>query len=318
MDPGQDWCLQCGAGAPGSLGRRPELALGGGDLTAAAVLVLGAAAAGYAALNKEGAHKPPPTVVAVDDHSRRGDAHADAPVTPTPTTPGRRRPPRLRTPAAANPLCSTGTAKPPKIPLTAPHAESPEHYHHAHEHQQRIESTTAPPAAANESARREPRTNRSPARSCSTPTRPPPTTPTATRRATSATPAWRSTATPRPLDRSGRTRRWRRDGGGAADRSEQRRSSSSALELVTSTPGMTCRCTAPSQHLPELDHRPRLGAAQPSIWSRSKRHVRIKLRDPRTRSASSRCGSAGRRRLSRHAAGARPRERQRTGTVPGE
>jgi len=49
MAPGQDWCLQCGAGAPGSLGSsswRWAAAIMG----VVAILVLGAAAAGYAAL----------------------------------------------------------------------------------------------------------------------------------------------------------------------------------------------------------------------------------------------------------------------------
>src|SRR5207253_10572571 len=53
LSAGQDWCLQCGAGAPGSLGSgRPSWRSGAGILIATAVLALAAAAAGYAALNK--------------------------------------------------------------------------------------------------------------------------------------------------------------------------------------------------------------------------------------------------------------------------
>ena len=56
--PGQDWCLQCGAGAPGSLDAGgPSWRSAAVILTATAVLVLGAAAAAYAALDKEGAPK---------------------------------------------------------------------------------------------------------------------------------------------------------------------------------------------------------------------------------------------------------------------
>ncbi len=53
MGPAQDWCLECGAGAPGSLGAdHPSWRTGAAVAALAAALVLGAAAAGYAALNK--------------------------------------------------------------------------------------------------------------------------------------------------------------------------------------------------------------------------------------------------------------------------
>jgi hypothetical protein len=102
LAPGQDWCLQCGTGAPGSVGT------GGGRTLAAVlvttvVLVLGAAAAGYAALSKK--RPQAPTVTATV-------AQAPAPTTPaTVPTPG------AVTPTTATPL--PGIAKPPKIPLTA-------------------------------------------------------------------------------------------------------------------------------------------------------------------------------------------------------
>lgn len=100
LAPGQDWCLQCGTGAPGSVGT-------GGGRTLAAVLVttvvllLGAAAAGYAALSKKTPQAPTVTTTV-----------AQAPTTPaTIPTPG------AVTPTTATPL--PGLAKPPKIPLTA-------------------------------------------------------------------------------------------------------------------------------------------------------------------------------------------------------
>ncbi|MEA2214553.1 MAG: hypothetical protein QOK19_114 [Solirubrobacteraceae bacterium] len=99
MAPGQDWCLQCGAGAPGSVGRGGWRPLAG-VLAATTVLVLGAAAAGYAALSKKTRHAPVVT-------------RTVAQATPAPTTP---------TPGVTPPTTSTptpGIAKPPKIPLTA-------------------------------------------------------------------------------------------------------------------------------------------------------------------------------------------------------
>ena len=130
MDPGQDWCLQCGAGTPGSLDAGgPSWRAAATVLIATAVLVLAAAAAAYAALSKEGVHKVTPTVVAVATPpaaTASAPTSTPAPVTPTPTTPGAATPtPKAsETPPAANPLLSTGTTKPPKIPLTAPTPKS--------------------------------------------------------------------------------------------------------------------------------------------------------------------------------------------------
>ncbi|HEX5225117.1 MAG TPA: hypothetical protein VFW29_08310 [Solirubrobacteraceae bacterium] len=100
---GQDWCLQCGAGAPGSLhdgGWRPAAAV----LAVALALVLGAAAAGYAALNS---HAPKARVLT----TTAPEAAAPAPVTPTTTAPGTTGTPTTTIPPIAS--------KPPKIPLTA-------------------------------------------------------------------------------------------------------------------------------------------------------------------------------------------------------
>jgi hypothetical protein len=103
MAPGQDWCLQCGAGAPGNLGTpgwRPAATVAGVVL----VLVLGAAAAAIAALGKGSAKAPVVTTTV---------AQAPAPsATTTATAPGATG----STPAkSALPL---GAVKPPKIPLT--------------------------------------------------------------------------------------------------------------------------------------------------------------------------------------------------------
>jgi hypothetical protein len=154
MNPGQDWCLQCGAGAPSSLDAGgPSWRSAATILTATAVLVLGAAAAAYAALNKEGAHKAP-TIVAVATTPAVATPTPTTPVTPTPTTPGAATPtPKAsETPAAANPLLSTGAAKPPKIPLTAPTPKSSGTTTTPASTTKESSPTTTTPAAGNESA----------------------------------------------------------------------------------------------------------------------------------------------------------------------
>ncbi len=110
MQPAQDWCLQCGAGASGSLERTgPSWRSAGVVIGATAVLVLGAAAAGYAALSKEGAR--PHVVRAIVAQAPAAPATATPPATTTTPTPAAG--------AAGTPqLFGTTTAKPPKIPIT--------------------------------------------------------------------------------------------------------------------------------------------------------------------------------------------------------
>jgi len=113
LQEGQDWCLQCGTAAPGSLQssgpgwRSATVVLG---VTTA--LVLGAAAAAYAALSQPAPAKPAPKVVTI----------AQAPPVTTPSTPTvattPSTPSSLGTPTTIKPLPSS--TKPPKIPLTAP------------------------------------------------------------------------------------------------------------------------------------------------------------------------------------------------------
>jgi hypothetical protein len=103
MAPGQDWCLSCGAGAPGSIdgGRWGSLAT---IATITVALVLGAGAAAYAALSSKERKAPlvTKTVAAVVP-----------PVATTPTTPTFTVP---STPTSTVPSLT----KPPKIPLQAP------------------------------------------------------------------------------------------------------------------------------------------------------------------------------------------------------
>jgi hypothetical protein len=103
---GQDWCLNCGTGAPDSLATRtPTWRSAAVVLTALAVLVAGAAGAAYAALSK-GPAKAAPAVTTV--------AQAVAPATPppasTPTTPA-------VPPTATIPKIGAPTTVKPAVPL---------------------------------------------------------------------------------------------------------------------------------------------------------------------------------------------------------
>ncbi|MGA9876864.1 MAG: hypothetical protein WBQ21_13770, partial [Solirubrobacteraceae bacterium] len=111
MQEGQDWCLQCGAGKPGSIGRGgPGWRTGVAILGATAVLVGGAAVAAYAALNKP---KPKSAVIVVAKTPTV--APTATPTTPSTTTPG-------ATPTPGTP--TTVKAATPKIPLQTPTPKS--------------------------------------------------------------------------------------------------------------------------------------------------------------------------------------------------
>jgi hypothetical protein len=109
---GQDWCLQCGTGAPESLrARTPTWRSAAVILSALAVLVLGAAGAAYAALSKGGGKAAP----AVTTVAQVPAATTPAPTTPAPTVPpaatGTATTPKIGVPTTIKP------ATPPKIPL---------------------------------------------------------------------------------------------------------------------------------------------------------------------------------------------------------
>ena len=109
LQPGQDWCLQCGAGAPGSLGAS-GWHTGSALLAVVMLLVLGAIAAGYAALNKG----TPKAAVVTTTVAQTSPPAVSTPTTTTPITPGA----TATTPSTKSPL-GLGAVKPPKIPLTA-------------------------------------------------------------------------------------------------------------------------------------------------------------------------------------------------------
>ena len=125
LDDGQDWCLQCGAAAPGSLeGGGPSWRSATIVLAATTALVLGAAAAAYAALTQPSPQKPVTKVITV---AQVPAATPGATTTPgVPTIPGTATATTptgaLGTPTTIKPL--GGTSAPPSIPLTAPTPKS--------------------------------------------------------------------------------------------------------------------------------------------------------------------------------------------------
>jgi hypothetical protein len=110
MDTAQEWCLQCGAGAPDSLiARTPNWRSTVTVLAATVLLAAGAGTAAYAALSKAGVGARQATATV---------AQAPVPVTPTTATP---LPTTTKTPTpkVAKSAIPLRTVKPPKIPLTA-------------------------------------------------------------------------------------------------------------------------------------------------------------------------------------------------------
>jgi hypothetical protein len=118
MDGAQDWCLQCGRGAPGSLQTHAAgWRSGATALIATAILALGAAAAAYAALSKEnGKPRVVRTTVAQSATPPAASTPGGAPVPGAAATP----PSSLGTPTTVKPVLPTTAVKPPKIPLTTP------------------------------------------------------------------------------------------------------------------------------------------------------------------------------------------------------
>jgi hypothetical protein len=104
MQEGQDWCLQCGAGAAGGVGAGPGWRTGAAILAATALLVVGASVAAYAALTK-----PAPKRKQVAALVRPST------VAPSPTIPGTTPPP-----GGAPGVPTTVTPSTPSAPAPAP------------------------------------------------------------------------------------------------------------------------------------------------------------------------------------------------------
>lgn len=119
LTDGQDWCLQCGTGAPDSLRSRvPSWRSAAVVIAALVLLVAGAAGAAYAALSKGSAAPRTATVAVVQPPA----AVATTPVQPAS---GEVPPAKIGTPTTIKPSTPLGTAKPPKIPLSAPTPTTP-------------------------------------------------------------------------------------------------------------------------------------------------------------------------------------------------
>jgi hypothetical protein len=108
MEPDQDWCLNCGTAASGSLGQRPGWRAASTVIAITLALVLGAIAASYAAITSDDGKKPAAPAPAAA-------AQQQAPATPPATTP----------PAASTPTQSTPTQSTPTTPNKLPKVTTP-------------------------------------------------------------------------------------------------------------------------------------------------------------------------------------------------
>jgi hypothetical protein len=109
MEADQDWCLNCGTAASGSLGQRPGWRAASTVIGLTLVLVLGAIAASYAAITGDDAKKPAAAAPAP------AAAQQQAQATPPATTP----------PAASQPTESTPTESTPTTPSKLPKVTTP-------------------------------------------------------------------------------------------------------------------------------------------------------------------------------------------------
>ena len=127
MSPGQDWCLECGAAAPGRLGRRPGMRAATTVVGLTLALVAGAVTAGYAAISGDAgreAAKPAAASGAPIAQTPPSTPVAPPPTTAAPSTPlPRVKPPKTSTPPAA---AAKPSAPAPSAPATpAPTTSTP-------------------------------------------------------------------------------------------------------------------------------------------------------------------------------------------------
>ena len=104
MVPGQDWCLECGAAAPGRLGRRPGMRAATTIVGLTLALVAGAVTAGYAAINGDaGREVAKPAAASGAPVAQAPPATPTAPAATTPAAPAQPlptvKPPQSSTPA---------------------------------------------------------------------------------------------------------------------------------------------------------------------------------------------------------------------------
>jgi hypothetical protein len=120
MVEGQEWCLQCGAGAPGTLASERDwrpLALIG---AVGAILLAGAGTAAYAALNQKPVKPPPHVLVAqvVPPATAPPSTLSTPTTTPTPAAPSGSSGSTLGLPSSTP--SGAQAIKPPKLPAAVP------------------------------------------------------------------------------------------------------------------------------------------------------------------------------------------------------
>jgi hypothetical protein len=128
---GQEWCLQCGAGVPGSLAGeadwRPLAVLA----TAGVLLLAGAGTAAYAALNQQPSKPPTHVLIAQVPAPTATTPPAGSTLnTPPATTPGSTTPGGsgafgTTTRGHSTPGLPSSTVKPPKLPALVPTPRTP-------------------------------------------------------------------------------------------------------------------------------------------------------------------------------------------------
>ena len=136
MEPDQDWCLNCGTAASGSLGRRPGWRAASTVIGLTLVLVLGAIAASYAAITGDDGNTPAPAAPAAQQQAATPPTATPPPAsTPTQSTPTQSTPttpsklPKVKTPKSNTtgvvPITPTPTTSTPTTSTPAPTNTTP-------------------------------------------------------------------------------------------------------------------------------------------------------------------------------------------------
>jgi hypothetical protein len=130
MEAEQDWCLNCGTAAPGSLGERPGWRAASTVIALALLLVLGAIGAGYAALTGDSqpqqqastpapaATAPPPAAQTAPPATTSPPTAGDGEPTTPPTSPAKPQTlPKVKAPSSGS---TEGSPVTPTPPASAP------------------------------------------------------------------------------------------------------------------------------------------------------------------------------------------------------
>lgn len=119
MEPGQDWCLNCGTAAKGTLGQRPGWRAARTIIALTALLVLGAAAASYAALTDDGAKPPASSAPVAQAPAATTPPAATPPAATTPTTPKAKKLPTVTPPKTSSTPAPAASSPAPATPAPA-------------------------------------------------------------------------------------------------------------------------------------------------------------------------------------------------------